>query len=122
MTADPDAALREAQARIDMYGDLERRHPLSARVWEALEIAGVEPTAERVRDVTNYLFSFGATLAATASPGLDVERLANAMRAEDISYSAAWRAGEKNWTWEKRAAAIAREYAALAADRETPND
>jgi hypothetical protein len=39
--------------------------------------------------------------------------LAKAMRAEDIAFEADFRNGQKAWTWERHAEALAREYAAL---------
>lgn len=45
---------------------------------------------------------------------LDIKRLADALRAHDRTYAAEWRAGDKAWTWERKAADIAAEYARLA--------
>jgi hypothetical protein len=50
---------------------------------------------------------------AATPASLDVERLARAMRAEDIAFEADFRNGQKAWTWERHAEALAREYAAL---------
>ena len=50
---------------------------------------------------------------AEARAPLDVGLLAKAMRAEDIAFEADFRNGQKAWTWERHAEALAREYAAL---------
>ena len=55
---------------------------------------------------------------AEARAPLDVGLLAKAMRAEDIAFEADFRNGQKAWTWERHAEALAREYAAL----EEPTD
>ena len=125
MTADPDAALRVWTVQ---YGNYDP--PEVDSTWVTKEEAEAE--ADRLNDEPDstgmwevgWLTVKGAALAATASPGLtredqlrelhdaspglDVERLARAMSSLDPILDE-WPAGPE---------AIAREYAALAADRE----
>jgi hypothetical protein len=49
---------------------------------------------------------------------LDVERLARALRTQDREQEADFNAHDRAYTWERKAATIAREYAAL----EEPTD
>lgn len=50
---------------------------------------------------------------------IDVEALAEAWRRHDRNYQAAWNGGDKEWTWERKAADLAREYV-FAAGSKTP--
>lgn len=95
MTADPDAALREAATKVH-------------RVWRYIDgnVYGSDSMVRDLREVEATL------LAATASPGLDVERLARAHN------NVMFRRGEGHGLSMEHWAEVAREYAALAADRE----